>query len=64
VTEQEARRKWCPMVNIASPPGGLHRIISSRELGLKCIASGCMLWRLADPDRKDSGYCGLGGKID
>jgi hypothetical protein len=52
------------MVNIASPPGGLHRIISSRELGLKCIASGCMLWRLADPDRKDSGYCGLGGKID
>jgi hypothetical protein len=73
MTEDEARKKWCPMVRQASP-----------EDWNSCIASDCMMWRWKpepppfsvpyyNQDTElietfevcevgaDEGYCGLAG---
>ena len=65
-TEDEAKKKWCPMAD-------------SNSTSNSCIASGCMMWRKKDQmgigpngekrDRDldgrtrwlDRGYCGLAG---
>jgi hypothetical protein len=62
MTEDEARKKWCPM--------GRHSFTTHRgeasvnrpvELSL-CIASACMMWRWDDVFDLESGYCGLAGE--
>lgn len=52
-TEEEAKEKWCPLLN---PTG--HPII------YRCNASECMAWRwgVAEGDPRKVGYCGLAGK--
>lgn len=56
ITEEEARKKWCPMVRVndcgAYDPVSVNR--QSRSVSAtgfdvmpitRCIASGCMMWR-------------------
>ena len=57
MTEDEARKKICPMFNV-NGPGFKH----------KCVASDCMAWReesFSDIRLQDHevGYCGLAGKL-
>jgi hypothetical protein len=66
MTEEEAKKKWCPMANYQSygnrPP-------FDKGIEIQCIASDCMMWR-GIPTRDEAengfylkdGYCGLGGK--
>jgi hypothetical protein len=63
MTEEEAKKKWCPMVRIAH-----ENVVANRTDGYGdnnfhklqcCIASDCMMWRL---NIQPYGYCGLGGK--
>jgi hypothetical protein len=71
MTEEEAKKKWCPMIR------GFHMGTFKRHITEKtasnCIASECMMWRwktfieASDKEKwgekKDfNGYCGLGGK--
>lgn len=76
--EEEAKKKWCPMVRIAVEPG--QGIFDNRQYNgvvTSCLASNCMMWRWLDscPQchsieeiqkhgcKNLSGYCGLGGKL-
>jgi hypothetical protein len=75
-TEEEAKTKWCPMVQKritalftdGQPDQRIKAEVADRED--KCIASHCMIWRrekdiYGDDYGKDipdnRGYCGLGG---
>jgi hypothetical protein len=54
VTEEEAKTKWCPFVQISS---GSDSIASNRSYYLNnCIASGCMKWELTE-SKYNKGYC-------
>jgi hypothetical protein len=55
-TEDEARKKWCPMVRYLPQPWNFLRYIfhgntgfttnrANRAVGNNCIASDCMMWR-------------------
>lgn len=70
VTEEEARKKWCPF---ARPRGdGTNRNTVFADIvpdQTECIASQCMAWRgevhfnpLDEPTVTSRGYCGLAGK--
>lgn len=48
MTEEEARKRVCPMARTAKPGQSYH-----------CIASDCMMWRR---DSQTTGYCGLAGR--
>ncbi len=56
LTEEEARKKWCPMARVNDDSDkGYNRIVDSVD-GLvipkvaRCIASDCAMWqRLGDP---------------
>jgi hypothetical protein len=70
VTEDEAKRKWCPMVRNGLEPIGNCADERKPSWSL-CIASACMMFRwvaitsqIIDEKETDtsSGYCGLGGK--
>jgi len=69
MTEDEARQKWCPHVRVMSDEGSMIIATVNRgsglQAGINCIASDCMMWRVAvkagDGLKEDSGYCGLGG---
>jgi len=77
MTEEEARKKWCPMVRFHvvddSVEDNKNRYKDSESV--LCIASDCMMWRGnvigTHPTERDEkgnylevldGYCGLGGK--
>lgn len=72
MTEDEAKTKWCPMVNGNRDISGA-RI--SKEPGAGniwncCIGSNCMMWRYSHPeyirrneeDKQLSGFCGIAGR--
>lgn len=76
MTEDEARKKWCPMVRTGLTAGMAvnHHVGSSHDSPqagdvhdeTRCIASDCMMWRQyktagCGPDDHASGYCGLAG---
>jgi hypothetical protein len=76
MTEQEAKTKWCPMVNARNviPGRHMHGVFESkggRTYDVCCIGTSCMMFRqrsyLLDIDGTSSGptddyYCGLAGK--
>ena len=74
MTEEEARKRWCPFVRYATRDDGgdyperAHVVTGNRFLhkpgpGLtNCIASGCMAWRWTGFPAERLGYCGLAGK--
>ena len=52
MTEDEARKKWCPMARIASDPEDASSAYNRNpdaegviQNGSRCIASDCMMWR-------------------
>lgn len=63
LTEEEAKKKWCPMAQIII---GYNENVNSAS---NCIASECMAWRWAviqpggKPNPANGGYCGLAGKL-
>jgi len=73
MTEDEAKTKWCPFMQISIDGMGA-RLASNRGYVLKneekpslmCMGSACMAWRWTDPltvpqqDRR--GCCGLAGR--
>lgn len=83
MTETEAKKKWCPLARVATtvdthsgPVQGPIAIGSANRFSegthAFCIASGCMAWRVARPDKQkpdmsqfgkgDLGYCGAFGE--
>ena len=68
MTEEEARKKWCPMVSFVCYDNRSGR----KEKNDRCIASECMWWRWNKKliggnhedgfKYKDEGYCGLAGR--
>ncbi len=77
MTEDEAKKKWCPMRRMVSIGGEV--CITNADPGhpftLNCIGSACMMWcvagkvlsrRIEGPRSVDvfldAGYCGLAGK--
>jgi hypothetical protein len=71
LTEEEARKKWCPMVRHSdSGTGGSYNRPNTQPY--TCIASECMMWRQHDQRESrdmdgrtlwvDRGYCGLAVK--
>jgi hypothetical protein len=78
LTEEEARKRWCPMVRLgydsnalATPDNRIHpkgRLAKNTEAqihpGHRCIASGCMMWRWEPRGYMPprGGYCGLAGR--
>ena len=78
MTEDKAKKKWCPMIRDGGTYYGMiFNGINSAEnntQGYTCIASDCMMWRWegynADGERlrrmEDNqyyGFCGLGGRL-
>jgi len=68
MTEEEARKKWCPMVRFIMDRPAQGNLVSNRNCTVndpwdKCIASDCMMWRWMSKIIRDKGYCGLGGEI-
>lgn len=61
LTEEEARKKWCPMARVSINAEHFHGgnrfepisdVPNSRLAGMtNCIASDCMMWRTAAPTR-------------
>lgn len=68
MTEDEARKKWCPMVRTGLTAGMAvnHHVGSSHDSPqagdvhdeTRCIASDCMMWRV---NGRGNGRCGLAG---
>jgi hypothetical protein len=74
-TEEEAKKKWCPMIRDGGAyQGMIYNGINSSEnsaSGYNCIASDCMMWRPVNPDplahrnvhpapiEELPGFCGL-----
>ena len=65
MTEEEAKKKWCPMVRTGLTMGmAVNHHIDMMPGGqgvhdeTRCIASDCMMWRFTT-----TGYCGLAGVL-
>lgn len=63
MTEQEAKRRWCPFSRVNSGETSYNRYNEidpkfSGPIGTACLASGCMAWRWHSFERRD-GFCGL-----
>ncbi len=62
LTEEEAKKKWCPMFRFMTDHG---TYMTNRQPGFFdepfCIASACMVWQWIDrlAGKVDTGYCGL-----
>jgi hypothetical protein len=70
MTEEEAKRMWCPfarVIDITGKGGGNRWDDSGKPFtspsGSLCMASNCMAWRWQSA-LSDDGYCGLAGKPD
>lgn len=77
MTEQEARKKWCPFARRGAVldenyVAAVNRL-SDMDNWPKCIASDCMAWRWSEEldkgwagkdgtNKTNDGYCGLAGK--
>lgn len=66
MTEDEARKKWCPQARVATrgEDAAVNRwaVFGSGfgpSHGTTCIASECMAWRSTSSQH---GYCGLAGR--
>ena len=62
MTEEEAKKKWCPMVRFHVVPESSQTVYSNRDgdnLSSRCIASDCMMWQCYVGGKE--GWCGLGG---
>jgi hypothetical protein len=66
MTEEEAKKKWCPMAK--QYPVGNQSDVTTHSVD--CIASGCMMWKWINPlkvpigkqlKNEKYGYCGLSG---
>jgi hypothetical protein len=70
VTEEEARRKWCPFVrDYYDWENKVVAVNRGTAIDDRCWASDCMAWRWgldvwdsAVDERRRSGYCGLAAK--
>ena len=47
LTEDEARKKWCPFVRAGNEAGCNRSVLNAEGYLDKCIASECMAWRWA-----------------
>ena len=71
MTEDEAKKKWCPLVKSANGASHGKAMSLIGEVPNICIASHCMMWRWIQvysfDDQQhvngDHGYCGLAGKL-
>lgn len=68
MTEDEAKKKWCPFVRHLGDEGRASynvNAIGRRPATANCVASACMAWRWAyNPDLNAPRYhggCGLAG---
>lgn len=75
MTEEEAKRKWCPMVRVSVTPNNStwqNSMLNNRgdipadNMQCRCIASDCMMWAwdFAPHDspggvQEGTGHCGL-----
>jgi hypothetical protein len=70
MTEDEAKKKWCPMVRTNYYGDGTNRSGTGYDVVAVncCIGSDCMMWvETAPHDIKplsNTGYCGLAGWHD
>ncbi len=72
MTEEEAKKKWCPMVRHGDSARNRTYNEGAMLQAFACIASDCMMWRCYqrgamvngkyDETYSVRGYCGLGGK--
>lgn len=62
MTEEEAKKKWCPMVRFSplNRDDNTYYSTTTREGGGNCIGSDCMMWKRTY-ENTTNGYCGLGG---
>jgi len=67
MTEEEARKKWCPQVRWTSHGEGYTDPFENRGANCLCIASNCMMWKdsmgIVEGKIVKTGYCGLAGKV-
>ena len=65
-TKQEAKKLWCPMIQISAAGDGMFGDNRGDGGGsFKCVASECMAWRWDKGPTEGmprTGYCGLAGK--
>ena len=69
MTEEEARKKWCPMMRtvekwehgttgprncVVNIEGDKGEIVCDKLIGCQCIASDCMMWRPTDNETRPS----------
>lgn len=62
MTEEEAKKKWCPFVRVDSEGNNRSVNIGPHTTDLTvCVGSACMAWRWAGRliDERVTGYCGL-----
>lgn len=59
LTEDEAKQRWCPMSRAGEDGANRLGRAGEHRPNCRCIASGCMVWRVW-PDGR--GYCGFGGE--
>ena len=63
VTEDEAKRKWCPKVICSEENGNVfNRCQDTAYLGFeetRCISSNCMMWVWENENQPNKGFCGL-----
>jgi hypothetical protein len=73
MTEEQARKKWCPMTRFLYAEGDSSRgvyavaVNTDRPESL-CVGSECMMWRWDEKEEEahgldgtECGYCGLAG---
>lgn len=68
-TEDEAKKLWCPMVRHAVEDlPGTNRAGTSNPTKVTdwngCIASGCAMWRWAEPEKRKCPKCGGIGPLN